>query len=71
MQISGANLLASQQAMPAAKPATPGFAPLLHKVAGSTPRDQPKAEPAQVAAAPSEAKPATTSRLGLHIDLKI
>jgi len=71
MQISGANLLASQQAMPAAKPVEPGFAPLLHKIAGSTPRDQPKAEPAQVAATPSEPKPAAAMRPGMHIDLKV
>jgi len=69
MQISGANLLASQQATPAAKPAAPGFAPLLQKAAGFTPRDLNA--PAQVAAAPSEPKPAAAMRLGMHIDLKV
>lgn len=73
MQISGANLLATQQmaAPAAAQPAAPGFAAMLQKAAGFTPRDLTRPEPAQTAAAPAEAKPAQATRPGMHIDLKV
>ena len=72
MQISGANLLASQQAMPAAKPAAPGFAPLLQKAAGFTPRDLTASQPAQASGrSASRGKAGRAGRPGMHIDIKI
>ncbi len=73
MQISGANLLASQQlreTVPAAKAPAPGFAAALQKAAGFTPRDLTASQPA----APAEAKPAASagpSRPGAQIDIKV
>jgi hypothetical protein len=70
MQISGANLLASQQmAGAAAKPAAPGFAAALQKTAGFVPR-----ELAETDAAQPETKPAMQAGLtrpGKHIDIKV
>jgi hypothetical protein len=73
MQISGANLLASQQlreAAPATKAPAPGFAAALQKAAGFTPRDLT----APQATAPAEAKtaaPAAYARPGAQIDIKV
>lgn len=70
MQISGANLLASQQmAGAAAKPVAPGFTSDLQKTTGFMPRDLAKTGPA-----PPEAKPVTPAgptRPGMHIEIKI
>jgi hypothetical protein len=73
MQISGANLLASQQlreAAPAAKAPAPGFAAALQKAAGFTPRDLTAPQPA-VPADAKTAAPGGPSRPGMHIDLKV
>ena len=71
MQISGANLLASQQmAGAAAKPAAPGFAAALQKTAaGFMPRELAEAGPAQ-----PDAKPvaqAIPTRPGTRVDIKV
>ena len=70
MQISGANLLASQQMAGAtAKPAAPGFAADLQKTTGFMPRDLAETGPPQ-----PEAKPVTQTgptRPGMHVDIKV
>lgn len=70
MQISGANLLASQQmAGAAAKSAAPGFAAALQKTTGFMPRELAEAGPAQPDAKPvAQAAP---TRPGTRIDIKV
>ncbi len=68
MQISGANLLIAAQNVQAPAPAAaPGFASMLSKAAGFTPRDLSRPEPV----APQPPAQPATGRPGMTIDIKV